>query len=295
MKRTNKKDFQADLIISGDWHLMEEERTPPCRLDSIWEAQWNKIQQIKVLQQEHKCPIWLSGDMFEHWKTSPNLLNMAIFTMEDMDIRTVIGNHDMPQHNYDLIKKSGVETLCISGMVNPFDGQGDWGRKPTGYREYQQRKIVISHEMTYLDEEPYPGCTDPECKALFKKYPKADLIITGHNHETFVARRGGRLLINPGSLTRHKADQIDHKPCVFLWNAESNEYKIHYLKIKPDVISREHIQMQNQKEQNIQNFLTKLKETWEIGLSFEDNIMKALESNKIPPPVKEIILKWVGK
>jgi predicted phosphodiesterase len=233
--------------------------------------------------------------MFEHCKTSPNLLNKTISSIENMIVHTIAGNHDIPQHNYELIKKSGIETLSVARTVIPLLQQGHWGRKPTTYLEVKEWKIIVSHEMTYLDKEPYPNCPDPECHALFKKYPKADLIITGHNHETFVARKGDRLLINPGSLTRHKADQINHKPCVFLWNADKNDYKIQYLKIKENAMSREHIQIQNQKDQNIQNFLTKLKETWEVGLSFEDNIINALESNKIPGPVKEIILKWIEK
>ena len=32
--------FDIDMIITSDWHLMEKERNPPCRLDSHWEAQW---------------------------------------------------------------------------------------------------------------------------------------------------------------------------------------------------------------------------------------------------------------
>lgn len=292
MKRGN---FQIDLIISGDWHLMEQERNPPCRTDSIWDAQWGKVQQIRKLQAKYDCPIFLSGDLFDHWKTSPNLINKTIQELSYLNISTVAGNHDLPQHNYELLHKSGLDTLFRSGCISPFFGHGDWGKSVTNYVKIKNKKIIVSHEMTYLENIPYPGCEDPECSLLFKKYPEADLIITGHNHETFTCTKKGRSLINPGSLTRHKADQIDHKPCVFLWNAETNTAKTHYLKVQENIISRDHIEIQNQKEKNIQNFLMKLKETWEIGLSFEDNIQKGLKLNKIPQNIQEIILKWINK
>jgi DNA repair exonuclease SbcCD nuclease subunit len=280
---------------------MEEERTPPCRLDSIWEAQWDKVKQIKALQIKYEIPIFLSGDLFDHWKTSPKLLNKTIEEMPEF-VYTVIGNHDMPEHNPELIYKSGLETLFRSNQIDPFfvlkphDPQGDWGReskiKPIEYSF--DRRIIVSHEMAYQGEPPYPGA-EGDCSSIFKKYKGVDLIITGHNHKTFTARKGNQLLINPGSLTRHDADQVDHRPCVFLWQAKTNTFKIHYLKVKEDVISREHIEIQNQKKQNINHFLSKLKQSWEIGLSFEDNILRAFEENGIPKAIQEIILKWMGK
>ena len=299
MKRT---DFKPDLIISGDWHLMEEERTPPCRLDSIWEAQWDKVKQIKALQIKYEIPVFLSGDLFDHWKTSPKLLNKTIEEMPEF-VYTVIGNHDMPEHNPDLIYKSGIETLFLTDSLSHFEKitafddeyTGDWGQKnPISSINWQKRKIIISHEMAYQGEPPYPGA-EGDCPSIFRKYKGVDLIITGHNHKTFTARIGNQLLINPGSLTRHDADQVNHQPCVFLWNAEKNDYKIHYLKVKEGIISREHIEIQNQKKQNINHFLSKLKQSWEIGLSFEDNILRAFEENGIPKAIQEIILKWMGK
>ena len=186
-----KKKRKADAIISGDWHLMEEERTPPCRLDSIWEAQWNKVEQIKDLQEKHESPfLFLSGDLLDHWKTSPNLLNKIIKNMPP-HVYSVIGNHDMPQHNIENIHKSGINTLFLSDIWDdfnifyPYSGQGHWGReeKITPF-QFKNRKIIVSHEMAYEGEPPYPGA-EGEYRTIFKKYTEADLIITGHNHKTF--------------------------------------------------------------------------------------------------------------
>jgi DNA repair exonuclease SbcCD nuclease subunit len=290
MKRTQTK-FKVDLIITGDWHLMEPDRNPPCRLDKIWEAQWDKVRQIKALGIKHECPIFNSGDIFEHWKTSPALLNRTI--QEIPFLYTVIGNHDMPQHNIELFNKSGLKTLEEADTVFILEGN-HWRQSKAHYEEIAGKIVNMVHIMTWQGKLPWPDCEDPEAKKMFKTFPKADLIITGHNHKTFTARKGNRLLINPGSLTRHKADQIDHKPCVFLWNAETNDYKIHYLKIKKNIISRSHIEVTKKKEQRLEAFIQKLKDGWDLSLSFEDNMERAFKENKTPDKIKQLIYEWMG-
>lgn len=290
---------QVSAIISGDWHLMEEERIPPCRTDSIWDAQWNKVQQIKELQELHNCEVLLSGDLFDHWKTSPNLLNACFHHMPE-HIRTVIGNHDLPQHNIDLLHKSGIEVLFQAGVLAPILSGGNWGKEAKELQpEYLSgipfQRILVWHTMTYKHVLPYPGCEDPQCNKLFELFPKADLIVTGHNHTTFTARKGKQLLLNPGSLTRHDANQIDHKPCVFLYYAEDNTFDTHYLKINENVISRAHIENKNRKEQQINSFMEKLQGSWKVSLSFEENIERALKENKVPIQIKEIILNWIDR
>ncbi len=297
MIRKNKttKELKVDLIITADWHLMEKERNPPCRLDSHWNTQWDKINQIKQLQIKHKCPIYVAGDVFEHWKTSPQLLNMCIDVFSLSDIYSVIGNHDMPQHNFELMEKSGLETLFATNIIKHLKRQIDWGC-PIDYDEIKikKHKVILSHMMVWKGKRPWPGCTDPEADDVFDIFPNANLIITGHNHKTFTVRKGKQLLINPGSLTRHKADQANHKPCVFLWNAETNKYKIHYLKIKKNVISREHIDIKKNKEERGLAFIEKLKSGWDISLSFKDNLEIAFQENKISEKIKQLIYKWYG-
>ncbi len=305
-KKRKKKDFKVDLIITADWHLMEKERNPPCRLDSHWEAQWNKVLQINQLMNRYDCDCILAGDLFEHWKTSPRLLNRCLKDLPGGEaayyqLRSVIGNHDMPQHNIDNMERSGFRTLSEAKKIFVLNGN-HWGcdNKKTitdtllTFNPDISRKIVVAHMMVWKGKLPWPGCEDPEAEEVFDIFPEADLIITGHNHRTFTAKRGKRLLINPGSLTRHKADQIDHKPCVFLWNAETNDYRIHYLKVKKDVISREHIDVKKTKEKRLEAFITKLQDGWDVSLSFKDNMEIAFQKNKTPDKIKQIIYGWMG-
>jgi predicted phosphodiesterase len=212
---------------------------------------------------------------------------------------TIIGNHDQPNHNMDLMEKSGLYTLFETGIVKYIPHQGDWGFDKeeitdTRLPRCNFRHFVILHIMTYKGKSPWPGCTDPECNELFDWFPEADLIVTGHNHKTFTAKKGKQLLVNPGSLTRQTADQIDHKPCVFLYDSKQHKLKKHYLDIKENVISREHLNVVKAKENRINAFIEKLKHGWDAGLSFEENIERGIKENKIPERTQQIIYDWMN-
>lgn len=287
------KKFNPDLIISGDWHLRDT--VPKCRTDDFWEAQWNKVRQIMELQNKYNARIYLSGDLFHHWKTSPYLLYYTLQAIKNTTIFSIVGNHDQPNHNMELMDKSGFSIIEESRNLHGMLAQGDWGFDKDKVKpfDYKRKKIVILHIMTYKGKSPWPGCTDPECHELFDWFPDADLIVTGHNHSSFTARKGKQLLVNPGSLTRQTADQINHKPCVYLYDSQQHKLKKHYLDIKENAISREHINIVKSKENRINAFIEKLKHGWDAGLSFEENIERGIKENKIPQSIQNIIYEWM--
>ena len=72
--------MNVDLILTSDWHLRES--TPECRTDDFWEAQWKKIDFIKELSEKHGAFVFVAGDIFHHWKPSPNLIRKTIVVEE---------------------------------------------------------------------------------------------------------------------------------------------------------------------------------------------------------------------
>jgi DNA repair exonuclease SbcCD nuclease subunit len=102
------------------------------------------------------------------------------------------------------------------------------------------KRILVWHKLAY-QTLPFPGATGGNAKELLKKYPQFDLLLVGDNHQTFVEEYQGRLLVNPGSMMRMTAAQVDHKPCVYLWHADTNTVTPVYLPIQEGVVSREHL------------------------------------------------------
>lgn len=178
---------KVHAILTADWHLRED--IPTCRTDDFEETQWRKVKYISDLQKKYRCPVIHSGDLFDYWKPSPALLSKAIENLPSQ-FYSIYGNHDLPQHNIELASKSGLHCLVKAGVVKLLHHQGDWN-----YQEEELKPspilsetypLLVLHTMTYQGALPYPGCKDLKSIALLRKYPDAQLILTGHNHKPFV-------------------------------------------------------------------------------------------------------------
>ena len=298
MERT-KKNKRPDAILMADIHLREDK--PVCRSDNFWETQWIKLGFVKRLQEEYQCEVVNAGDLYNHWKPSPRLITETMKYLPK-EFSTIYGQHDLPQHSLELASKCGVNTLVESGHLRLLPGGRHWGQEPD-YKDVYHiplpkgtgnwREILVWHYMTYKDSRPFPQHTGPSARRLLKKYPEYDLILTGDNHIPFVQEYEGRLLVNPGSMMRTTAKQIDHRPRVYLYYAESNTVKPVYLPIEKDVISREHIEVKEQRDERIDAFISKLDGDWEAAMSFEDNLKVFFKANKISENIQSIIYKAI--
>lgn len=301
MKRTKAPSdgFQVDLILTADWHLRES--IPTCRTDDFIESQWKKVAEVSRLQKKHNCPVFHAGDLFHHWKPSPELLSRCIKELPDR-FCTVYGNHDLPQHSMDLEYKSGVRTLVEANVVELLK-EGHWNQPPKqGERlRYDDldspnghgfRRIAVWHTLVWTHKTPYPGAEEEEeGHALLDKLSSFDLILTGDNHQSFICRQDGRILVNPGSLTRQEAGQKFFEPCVYLYNAKTNMAIAHYFNVDPEDVSRIHIEEKKDRDERIEAFVQKLETDWEGSLDFTKNLRQIAKENKIENSVVEIALK----
>lgn len=283
MQRTNIQR-KPTAILTADWHLRED--TPTAFTGNFQLEQWGVVTFISNLQQQYNCIVYHAGDLFNNWKPSPWLITMAMRHLPD-NFYTIYGNHDLPQHNLELADKCGINVLQEAGKLTVLNGI-HWGQTPP---ENSSAKMMMWHVMTYQGKKPWPGCTDPMAASLLRKYPQHDLILTGHNHKTFVEEHEGRVLVNPGGITRQASDQIDFKPCVFLWYADTNRVEPVYLPYTEGAISREHIDVIEERDARIDAFISKLNSDWDVSLSFEDNIESFCQANNVREPIKEIIYK----
>lgn len=285
MQRTKIQRIPS-AILTADWHLRED--TPTAFTGNFQIEQWGVTTFISNLQEKYDCYVIHAGDLFNNWKPSPWLITMAMRHLPKRFV-TIYGNHDLPQHNLDLADKCGINVLKEAGVLDVLPGT-HWGQ-PVQDSWSSMFDILVWHVMTYQGKKPWPGITDPMAATLLRKYPQYKLILTGHNHKTFTEEHEGRLLVNPGGITRQSADQIDFKPCVFLWYAETNTIERVDLPYTEGAISREHIDVIEQRDARIDAFISKLNSEWDISLSFEDNIESFCQANNIREPIKEIIYK----
>ena len=299
MKRT-KKPTKApkstpDAILTADWHIRED--VPTCRTDDFQAAQWHKVRQVVHLQNQYNCPVLHAGDLFHHWKPSPALLSRCMQELP-RKFHTVYGQHDLPQHNLDLAWKSGIHTLEMADRLGVlFDGH--WGQVPEegfvlgyvteeGYRN--EKRVAVWHHLTYTTP-PFPGATGGMAEKVLRKLKNFDLILTGDNHQQFVTKYKYRVLVNPGPLTRQKASEYKHRPAVYLYYAATNTVEPYYLDADPEVVSREHLERKEERDERIDAFVQRLDTGWEGSLNFKDNLKQFQETNDIPKPVMDIVYK----
>jgi len=297
----------VSAILTSDIHLRDT--TPECRTDDFMKAQTKKHAFLRELQEKHNVPVLNAGDLFHHWKPRPFLIGYALRNLAH-GIISIPGQHDLPAHSLERIEESGIHVLAeaeaikllspdrsltteISGYKYNSDVIGfPWGIELTGIkREKDVMKIALVHHLVYQGKPPFPGAENcgGTAKQIIKQMTGFDLILTGDNHQTFTERVGNTLLVNPGSFMRTTAAQMDHKPCVFLWDAKTNDIEQVFLPIDKNAVSREHIDSAADRDERIDAFVERLSHDCEMSLSFEDNMRSFLAKNKTHKAVQQLI------
>lgn len=279
---------KADAIFGGDWHLMEH--TPVSRTDDYPETVFRKLHFISELQKVHGCPVYHSGDLFDHWKPSPWLIAKAAKHLPEQFYSTY-GNHDLPGHSFDERERCGLFALAqASNKVNALEF-GYWNYDPAEGHciEIKGRKILVWHKCVFQIKEEWMSSIDSShARKLLKKYPEYDVIVTGDNHKPFVEEYNGKYLVNCGSLGRITAAQIKHRPAVYLWYADDNKVVPVYLPIEKNVLSTEHLQQTKERDVRISSFLEGFKE-WKSSLDFEENLKRYEQENNPDPEIMKIV------
>lgn len=289
-------------MIMSDTHLRDD--IPVCRTDNYLEAQKVKLRHMREWWFTNGRPIVLhGGDVFHRWKTSPEIISLALNYFPKISL-AVAGQHDLPKHQMDFIEKSSIYSLHAAGKIKDIlnstlnNEQNIFGfcygedTKKIEFNSNEHPSILLLHKLVTRQNGDLPIPTTT-AKEIFKKYPWANLIVVGDNHKTFVVEYKSRLLISPGSMMRMSADQAKHSPCFFevQMAIDSNvlNYKQHFLPIKDDVISREHITSIKMRNKRVEAFVSHLKKKIDVSLSFEDNLKRYLHKNKVSKEIKEVI------
>lgn len=280
---------RPNLILSADWHLRKD--SPVCWMSDFQKEQWDTLDFIADLQKECDCPIIVAGDLFEKWFNSNDFLTIVMQHIPN-NLYVIYGQHDLPQHSIDLSYKSSIDTLREAGKLKILKGC-HFGQEPKEASLFFPNRnpdinVLVWHHMTYI-KPPFPGASGGQADTILRKYPQFDLIVTGDNHQQFSTSVDGRLLVNPGSLTRQTADQIDFQPRVALWYAEDNTIEWVNIPIQQNAITREHLEVKEQRNERIDAFISKLDGDWVAGMSFEENLKAFFEKNNTRDSVKQII------
>lgn len=295
-------------ILTADWHLRHD--NPICRTDDFQKEQFRKILFIQSVQKRLGYPpILHAGDLFNKHTVPLWFLHKTInHFLRIKKFYTIIGNHDVPGHNVKDIDKSALGIMEAAGVVRvlylakEIDRDTvvfpvNWGESIYDYNDDIKQLqddgnnvIVLAHEMTYYVKAPFPGCDADSSSMILKKSP-ADVIVTGHNHQSFMAvSRDDKILINPGSLMRQTASQETHRPAIFILNRDYTVERVE-IPIAKGVITRDHIKG---KKEEKDNFIASLEYESDEGLDFENEVESVMKEVKARPLTKKEVFKAIN-
>lgn len=276
----------VDGILIADIHLRDDQ--PVCRMDDFVEAMVTSLDWLSALQVEHGCPVYVAGDLFHKWKASPFLLSLAFMHLPDRLV-LIPGQHDLPQHAIELFDKSGIGVL-VAADPDRFLCH----RVPVGEPCRLDDRITMQHTLAWKGTPPYPGAPETGKARSLLVAVDTPLLLTGDNHQPFTYEEDGKLLVNPGSMMRTTADQKDHRPRVYLWDAEANEVAPVYLPDDGDVVSREHVERAAERDGRVSAFVERLSKEEEYEIDFEENLRREMETNDPGEGVKQLVWEAVG-
>jgi DNA repair exonuclease SbcCD nuclease subunit len=280
---------------------------------------WGSVGFIHTLQHRFSnrsgkfggIPVLNTGDTFDKAKPSLYLVKECLEYFPNQGFITIPGQHDLPNHSLNLLDKSGIKLLSkirdgalLLTLENSIIETGYWIYGfPFGSSNFQhpedrettdRPKIALIHTLVTETESAAKLMGGISAKALMDKMTGYDLIVSGDNHKPFTYEQGGRLLVNPGSMMRMSADQIDHKPRVYLWYAKDNHVEPVYLPIEQGVISREHIEKKEDRDKKIEAFVTHLNEDYKTGVDFEGNLKEYFRKHRTKRAVETMTWEVVG-
>lgn len=271
------REVYVKLIITADWHIRPD--TPRCRKDEDWlKTQEEQVKFVVNEAYKRSAALCIAGDLFHKSQVPDYLKNMLMKYFKEE--YAIAGNHCLPFHSLENIDNSSFGVLLRAGVIKEptFAGFAHYGQE---VKEIKQG-ILFLHELVFENEKSCP----PDVKAktaiqVLQQYPEAKWIFTGDQHRGFHVKMQGRHLINAGCLNRQASDYIDYEPVI--WCVDIETETVERIPVPDDVnmVTNEHIQEKNDRENRISAFVTQVRNSKSITLDFENNVKEAMKESDL--------------
>jgi len=287
------------------------------------EAQGRVLDQVRAISEEHQAPIIYAGDIFHKYNAPPELINWAMRRLPFG--YAVPGQHDLPLHNYDDIKKSAYWTLVESGKLIDLEWSvpvweetfGEiysrncelmlhgfpWGKdirfpNDVSFEQYRNPiHLAVVHKYIWKAGKTYVGAPEQEKLSAYESILKGfDAATFGDNHKAFDGVAGDCAVINTGCLIRRKADEINNRPTVglvYMLENGSVQTMPHYLDTSEDLWSLDESMTADAElvKEDMGRFLKELRSLNSDEYNFKDAVTQFLATNKVSEGVKSILVE----
>lgn len=242
--------MKVRAILCSDMHLSHTAPVGRSAEPNWYDAQARMLDQLRALQEEHDVPIICAGDVFDRWNPPPSLINFAIRYMPPM--WSIPGQHDLPNHRYDLVHNSAYWTLVESHVLRNLYGavpltpgleiiarpwECKWDEPPP---EKDIRRLLVTHSYIHKKAHGYHGAPeDQKVSGYADRLKPYDVAHFGDNHSPFQAKCNGCQVVNTGTMMQRKRDERAYAVGVnlLLYDEQLDDISIqrHYFDTSEDV------------------------------------------------------------
>lgn len=313
--KVHGKEAKVIAILTADWHLSHKPPVWRSAEPDWYEAMRRPLDELKELQKLYYCPILIAGDILDKWNSPAELINFILDTIPRY-LYAVAGQHDIPNHNIDDIKKSAFYTIShkFYHINDGLDHLGNWVKLENGIKfdirgtNYGEKilchtpsqkylRIAIVHDYVWIGSHKYPKAPKEKNISRLTNMIKGklygyDVIVYGDNHKGFLTKAGETVIFNCGTLMRRTSDEENYKPQVGLLYSDGH-VEPHYLDISKDkhLTSDEMKTVSEYEEINMAEFAKELKKLGSSAMDFAKAIKEFWQSNKTKKAVQNIITK----
>ncbi len=306
-----QKRDKVIAILCSDIHLSAK---PPRarRKEACWfDAMAYTLTQMRALSERYTAPILCAGDLFDHWRAEPELINFAINYLPEM--YAIPGQHDLPLHNIDLIKRSAFWTMVLVGRVTPVHfGKPliaennlvihgfPWDTTIAPFEgESKKHHVAICHQYFWTNHHHFPGAPkEREAKVYRNKIKGYHAVAFGDNHKGFLTKINDTFVLNCGGFTRRKSDEENYEPQVGLL-CRSGRIIIHKFKTSHEkfiTLAEEEEGLRKMLRVNdMGDFLVGLSELQQQSFDFVEALNYAMEKKSVSNNIRRLILQALGR
>ncbi len=295
------------FLCTDDWHLRAT--TPKNRIDDFSAELFKKVDWIYNMAYHNQCSYILrAGDLTNSatlpYSVTQKYIDLFLSWKEKGVIGIDIpGQHDMRYHSNDLentpiMTFAAAKSIILLGrgdMLEPEEGihiyGAGWNDPIPEIEDLEAFNILIIHSMM-ISEKIWYGQENYDSARKFLMNNNFDLIVSGDNHKTVIAQDKNKWLINAGSIMRQNSDQMEHKPCVFIFDTETRKSELHYIPCKDisQVMNIEKISKEKEQSKELNELKEKLNEDpEESGLDYLLNLRLGLPNSGLSEKAIEFV------
>jgi len=301
-------------VVASDLHLSH---TPPVYRspEPDWYAtQLGYLRQVRKLCVDYECPFVVAGDLFDKWNSPPELINWTIKNLKmPRGVYAVPGQHDLPHHRYEDVRKSAYWTLVEAGVIEDLTRETikmvyhpmsnailnlhgfPWGSEPEPLLDVDMQNfsgihLAVVHDYCWAEGHTYPNADQSKNWKKHKdNFCGFHALAFGDNHKGFVQGR----LVNCGGFTCRNSDEFNYKPAVYLLDRNAKFHTIS-LNIEEDfTLDTIPAGKLTSMTRTVHEFMDILEGLGKVTGDYPEACRRYMRAKKIPDDVQRMVLSFL--